>query len=160
MASLRYRGSFPVARLDLVSPVLPVEASLFGFSAFRVNDMNASARPSVSFTLAVSNPSPVSVPVGFLFLIPLNVETDQYRGGAAMVPASPAATSAECAQQCRATSGCQSWAYLKGTALCTLSRDAPMNIYTAGLDSGLVSSYVGLVRTASLVRAKVNFTVK
>ena len=85
---LAYQGSYPVSKL---TPVLGdggdgIDVDLFAFSTYKVNDMNASARPLVVFTLAVATDTTwvADSPLSFMMNLPLAIEPDMIRNGTAL----------------------------------------------------------------------------
>ena len=144
--SLRYSGSYPVSKLSVMdSAFAPLANSLdlFGFSAYKANDMDASARPAIAFSLTVGSVAEGSDSADFMFQLPLNIEPDQKRAG---TPISDNAvlnivTSAECRSACNANSACLSWNFDRVNENCTLQKDAPNNLYVPGVDAGLRSSW-------------------
>ncbi len=144
--ALRYSGSYPVSRLSVMdSAFAPLANSLdlFGFSAYKANDMDASARPAIAFSLAVGSVAKNSDSADFMFQLPLNIEPDQHRPGTPIsdhtVFNTP--TSAECRSACNANPACLSWNFDREIATCTLQKDAPNNLYVPGVDAGLPSSW-------------------
>eukprot|EP00937_MAST-01D_sp_MAST-1D-sp2_P006421 g6421.t1 len=145
VAALRYRGTHPVSRLDVLDDSFAPGAALtlFGFSAFKVSDRNASARPAAAFTLAVSNARAQAANATFMMQLPHAVEVDQARRGSA-ISAHPtpaglrgSAAAASCLQACAAQPACASWMLEAGQ--CTLQHDAPLNAYARGVTSGIKS---------------------
>ena len=117
VSELTYSGSYPVSRLSLSSADLGgLNADLFAFSTYKINDMNASARPMASFTLAVNAPNSNS-DVSFMMNLPTSIEPDMMRRGTALGAALSAASSAACLAACNAKSECLSWNYAKRTGM-------------------------------------------
>ena len=150
MPALRYSGTFPVSRLEVVDGPdaaqgpTAVDATLVAFSAFKAHDRAASARPAAAFALRVKNSAAAAAEVGFSFNMPFMIERDQLRAGTPLPlteqPAAAAATSAEaCAAQCNRAAACRSWVLRAGA--CTLQSDAPRNVYAAGVVSGLYGAW-------------------
>jgi non-lysosomal glucosylceramidase len=69
--ALRYGGAHPVSRLDVLDDLggSKVNASLFAYSVFKHNDMDATARPAAAFTLSVKNDGAEAANVSFLFQV-------------------------------------------------------------------------------------------
>jgi non-lysosomal glucosylceramidase len=146
VSSLTYFGSYPVSKLSPSTADLSgVQADLFAFSTYKVNDMNASARPMASFTLAVSAasaaPSNANNDISFMMNLPTAIEPDMVRRGSALGAAVGAESSAACLSACNANSACMSWNFARATKMCTLQRDAPNVFYSLGNDCGLRGSW-------------------
>lgn len=145
VAAMRYRGSFPVSRLDILEPALSnagtLRLDLFGYSHLAAHDMSASSRPAVAFTLSIANSGPTAANVSFAMLLPLLVETDQCRHGEALPRAAQpyglVGTAVACAQACATHEACRSWVWNATAQNCTLQADAPLNQYLQGVSSGL-----------------------
>ena len=69
--ALKYSGAYPVSRLQVEDTALTqgllTNLSLFGYPAYKVNDMEASARPAVAFPLALQ--AAASLPDGSVEVI-------------------------------------------------------------------------------------------
>ena len=141
--SLTYRGSYPVSKLTPSTVAADrgaqgIHADLFAYSVYKVNDMNASARPMVAFSMAVSTESTwVAAPFSFMMNLPLAIEPDMIRNGTAF-SATPVSASAECLKQCNQNLACTSWNFDRASQICTLQKGpAPNVFYKLGNDCGL-----------------------
>lgn len=77
---LRYAGAFPVSRLDIQdSSLVFQDSSLYAYSSFEPWNSEASAVPSISFSMLLTNPTNRSVAASFSMLLPLMQEKDQSR---------------------------------------------------------------------------------
>ena len=82
----RYRGAFPVSRLDVLDAQLlssggpELSASLYGFSRLALHDPNATATPAITFATVLRNPGDTPVRVSLLFTMP-DVLQQGARGG-------------------------------------------------------------------------------
>ena len=114
-----------------------VNATLFAYSALAAGDMAASARPAIAFTLSLSNAAKHPANATLLLNMPLQVETDQVRPGAPLVPATKAADGAACAELCQQHGACRSWNFQKSAGSCQLCSGVGLNRYMPGTDSGV-----------------------
>ena len=135
VAAIRYRGSYPTARLDLLDPTLPITSSVFGYSALRVGDLNRSATPALVLSVNLLNPTSEPVEVSFLFNLPFGIEVDQCRLGAASYRNFSSTDALLCVAACANETGCQSWNFLYSQ--CILNFDVPLNRWCAGSMAGV-----------------------
>eukprot|EP01051_Picozoa_sp_SAG22_P006579 SAG22_NODE_435_length_10524_cov_8.503789_7_plen_741_part_00 len=143
VGSMRYSGTHPISRLQVLDSIVDgVDATLFGYSAFKVGDMPASGRPAAAFTLAVANTGSAARNVSFMLQLPLQTEENQARPGTPLQGATPEVSSAaDCLAACAATEKCLSWLWTSATAACVLQSDAPLNRYAEGVTSGVAGSW-------------------
>lgn len=167
--AIQYQGAQPVSRLDVLDKSLPFTTSLFGYSTFKVADMDTSARPAVAFSLTVDAPSTgigalssaasgtrdtdpefesesgagsskaVGGDAAFFFALPLSVEQNTERRGGTVISTPAAAQPAGCVAACHANTGCASWTWKAGT--CSLQSDVPLNAFEAGSASGVAGTW-------------------
>jgi len=141
---LRYRGSFPVTRLDILDDTFPVELSVYGFSVFKPGDLNRSVTPAIMFSLNAFNPTEETQLVSFMLSLPFSNEPDTVRS-----PINPknvlkvisVPSPAECLHACDNLQGCASWSLTYGN--CTLQADVPPNNYHLGSFSGVSGKWSG-----------------
>lgn len=139
---MRYSGTHPISRLQVLDDVGGVEATLYGFSAFKVADMPASGRPAAAFSLAVTNGGNTARNVSFMLQLPLQTEEDQARPGTPLPGVTPeAASPADCLAACAKTGQCLSWTWTSATSTCVLQSDAPLNRWEKGVTSGIAGSW-------------------
>lgn len=147
VSALTYSGSYPVSKLSTVAADLGgLQADLYAFSTYKVNDMEASARPMAAFTLAASTTAAAAEDVTFMMNLPTAIEPDMIRRGTPLASADqPAAgttnTSAACLAACNANAACMSWNFVGASQTCTLQKDAPNVFYSLGNDCGLRGSW-------------------
>lgn len=139
VSTLTYSGSYPVAKLTVSPTDLPgiASAAVYGFSTYKVNDMEASARPMAAFTFAVASPPTAGSNVSFMFNLPSAIEPDMVRAGKIIGNPTPAPSSTECLAACNADPQCLSWNYVRESRTCKLQSDAPDVYYSLGTDCGL-----------------------
>ena len=99
--------------------------------------MEASARPAIAFTLTLRNTGQQQANASLLLNMPLQIETDQARPGAALVPAMRTADSSLCAEQCDKNEACNSWIFVALNTSCQLQSGFGLNSYRLGSDSGV-----------------------
>ena len=158
VTAIRYRGSYPTARLDVLDPALPVTASVFGYSALRVGDLNRSATPALVLSANLYNPSSEAVEVSFLLSLPFGLEADQCRLGEASYRNFSCGDARLCGAACANDSRCQSWNLLYQQ--CVLNLDVPLNRWCAGSEAGVkgewrwsTSGQSGATATSALLAA-------
>eukprot|EP01087_Luapelamoeba_hula_P006034 TRINITY_DN16187_c0_g1_i1.p1 TRINITY_DN16187_c0_g1~~TRINITY_DN16187_c0_g1_i1.p1 ORF type:complete len:1054 (-),score=97.01 TRINITY_DN16187_c0_g1_i1:147-3308(-) len=144
VASLRYRGSYPVTRLDIGDPQSPVEMAVFGYSVFKPGDLNRSVTPAIAFTLNAYNPSNEVQDVSLMLSLPFSNEPDTIRAPSpgnknVLRKVTITGGAAECMHLCRSTKSCASWSLTSGT--CTLQSDVPPNNYKPGSVSGVMGMW-------------------
>jgi non-lysosomal glucosylceramidase len=144
---LNYSGTYPVSRFVPVDAMMSnatgpgLDVALFAYSSLAAGDMEASARPAIAFTLAVRNTGPHEANASLLLNMPLQVETDQARTGAALGAAFNTTGSQACAEACQANAACMSWTHTRGRGIlggsCQLHSSVGLNRYTHGSDAGV-----------------------
>ena len=144
VAALRYQGSYPVSRLDVLDPSFPVELSIFGFSTFAPGDLNRSVTPAIVLSLNAYNPSLTEAQdVSFMLSLPFSVESDTVRVDASSVDSilasRSAATAVDCLHLCDAAPDCASWTWQENN--CTTMRDVPPNNYESDTVSGVAGNW-------------------
>lgn len=128
-----------------------LDAALYGFSALAVGNRVASARPAIAFPLDLHNSGSDNAVVSFMMNLPLLIEEDQLRAGTPLGTANFTIDAEACATRCMANAQCNSWVWTSPTdtgggatqpAKCQLQTDAPLNVYSRGVTSGLRGSWV------------------
>ena len=137
VSGLRYQGSYPVGRLDVLDASLGVEASVFAYSALRPFDLNRSATPALALSVNVHNAASTAQAVSLMFNLPFAVEADYTRTGSRGLRNVTAATAVACMQQCAGESQCASWTWRRSANGCTLNSDVPPNRYELGASAGV-----------------------
>ena len=135
VAGLRYRGSYPVGRLDVEDDLGGVELAVFAYYALRPFDLNRSATPALVLTLTAHNPTSAAQEVGFFVNLPWGVEADQTRAGSAFRTVANVTGASACMHLCAEADQCASWTLVG--ADCALSADVPLNRYQTGASSGV-----------------------
>jgi non-lysosomal glucosylceramidase len=145
--AIQYSGSYPVSRLQLLDTALPVQASIFAFSKLVPGDPEASALPAIAFTVVITNPTSAPVNVSFLATLPLPAINDCARSGTNVSAVTAAANASQCLNLCSAAGPlCASWTYSPTSPLaaggnCTLNRDVPLSVFSAGAFCGVSGSW-------------------
>lgn len=139
---IRYSGTHPISRLQILNAAPEMEVALYGYSAFKVGDMPASGRPAAAFTLSVANSKSTARNVSFMMQLPLQSEEDQARPGTPL-PGSPLtlATASACLSACERTQKCLSWTWTAVSSSCILQSDVPLNRYSRGVTSGVAGTW-------------------
>ena len=145
--AIEYSGAYPVSRLS-ANISTHMTTDLYGWSTFIPGNMKKTARPAVSFTLAVKNKQHLySSKASLLFNLPIQLERDQLRSGT-VISSSTTADAETCLTQCNNATvgaidgGCHSWTWTTATKACNLQSDAPLNRYALGVTSGLAGEWI------------------
>jgi hypothetical protein len=144
--AITYSGSWPLARLAVADGALdaaaggPLGLALFAYSRFVPGDVNASAAPSVTFTLRATNPSTTEPLNLSLFLsLPLSATNDCWGGSGEKTTVLPVPSWAACRAACAAAAAtdCAAWWFDGLTATCTLDPGLFLVGYKAGATCGV-----------------------
>ena len=71
---LLYSGAFPVSRLRLSDPALPLNVSLYAYNDFQLHNAANAATPAIVFSLILSNPTSEALETSFMFNLPNHIE--------------------------------------------------------------------------------------
>ena len=145
VSSLTFSGTYPVTRLVLdpsdfkgtaegAGGGMPAAASVYGFSTLRPTDLEGSAAPQITLTLAASNPTGEAMNVSFMFALPMAAMTDcQRHGDGKGGDGSIVRTYQGCLHACHASPSCASWEYDDdGAGTCRLNADVPLTAHAPG----------------------------
>ena len=83
LATARFTGEYPLARIDFEDPDLPVRVALEAFSPFIPHDAEDSGLPVAILRYRVTNPGPAPAKVSIAFSVENPVKVSPDRGGAA-----------------------------------------------------------------------------
>jgi len=67
VSTIEYNGAFPVSRLRFSDPALPLDVTLYAYSAFRPFEADLCSTPSVLFTFVVHNSANEPIEASLLF---------------------------------------------------------------------------------------------
>ena len=134
--SMRYQGSYPAARLDVLDAALPVEMSVYAYYRLKPTDLIRSVAPAFVLSANVRNPSSSPINATFGWTLPFGIETDQLRSGKPIKNLSTE-TADDCLQQCAQASTCASWTFDLASTNCQLNSDVPLNYFQGGAASGV-----------------------
>ena len=144
VASLTYRGAYPVGRLDVGEPALAAAGltlSLFAHHRLVPGDAPASAAPAATFTLTASNSGAADAPLSLALLFPMGGMENCRRVGGGVLATPAAAGAAGCLHACAATAGCAAWNFAAGSGggggNCTLLDAALLMVFEAGTTCGV-----------------------
>ena len=131
---------------------LPVTATIYAYSRYKVGDMNTSATPSVAFTAVLGNPLNETITASFMFNFPHGIEPHtqrvtyqpspdedtpyQGRHGAPLQTV-VATDTMSCFDFCNSVGACSSWSYDEVANVCIIYDDVRLNGYQAGHSSGV-----------------------
>jgi non-lysosomal glucosylceramidase len=108
VAALRYAGAFPVSRLTLEDPEVPVGVELYAYSEFHVRDPDGSATPAAIFTFRFRNPSDRAIEAAAMFLLP-NAIGGRFDGAEGLVLSKPGTDPDSGSLVLRPDAGTASW---------------------------------------------------
>jgi len=74
VSQIEYAGAYPVSRLRVTDPDLPIQVDLFAYSEWVPGDPRASATPAIFFTFRLSNPLHRTVETAVCFNLPNHME--------------------------------------------------------------------------------------
>ena len=74
LAQIEYSGAYPVSRLRLSDPELPLTVDLYAYSEFRIRDAVGSAAPAVIFSFRMGNPTIQTAEAALLFNLPNHIQ--------------------------------------------------------------------------------------
>ena len=145
-------GAHPMSKLVVMDSRLPVTATVYAYSRYKVGDMNTSATPAVAFTAILENPLNETLTASFMFNFPHGIEPHTQRLRSQMSPNESqlyqdcsgkplesivATDPTACFEFCNDISACSSWTYDKAGNLCIIFGDVRMNGYQDGYSSGV-----------------------
>ncbi|CAH1781975.1 unnamed protein product [Owenia fusiformis] len=152
VSALRYQGAYPVSKLEVIDDSIPVDITTYAYSSYKVGDMNASALPSIAFTMVFTNPSTTdNVLTYMIFNLGVGIEemtqrtakpTDDGKTDWKSPRSIPVSNTSACAQKCKNSNDCKSWTFFKKTKMCQLSEVANLNTFNEDTNSGLPQEWV------------------
>ena len=150
VSGIRYRGSYPVGRLDLVEPALPVTVSVYSYFALKPTDLNRSATPAFVLSANIHNPfASQSRDVAFMWSLPFGVESDTSRLSGPGYANLTRDSAVLCMEACAEQEQCASWTFTSTVGLCTLQSDVPLNYYAHSYSSGVKGQWTWQQRAAA-----------
>ncbi|CAF3641209.1 unnamed protein product [Rotaria socialis] len=137
--TIKYHGSYPVSKLELIDSTLIANMDLYAYSTLKVGDLNRSMTPAIIFSLNIENPNDYSISVDFMFNVPLSVQIDQTRLSKNVIRQITTNTYAECLSFCDQNNLCASWNWFitDNQNTCLLYSDIGNNVYLNGHVSGV-----------------------
>ncbi|CAF2079577.1 unnamed protein product [Rotaria magnacalcarata] len=137
--TIKYHGSYPVSKLELIDSTLIANMDLYAYSTLKVGDLNRSMTPAIIFSLNIENPNDYSISVDFMFNVPLSVQIDQTRLSKNVIQQITSNTYAECLSFCDRNNLCVSWNWFitDNQNTCLLYSDIGNNVYLNGHVSGV-----------------------
>ena len=138
VSSIQYQGSYPVGRLDVLEPALPVTSSVYAYFALKPTDLSRSATPAFVLSANLHNPSPSeALEVAFMWSLPFGVESDTSRLNGPGYANLTRDSAVLCMEACTSQQQCASWTFTSSVGLCTLQADVPLNYYAFSYSSGV-----------------------
>lgn len=138
VSQIGYSGAYPMSRLSLNDPRLPLQSNVFAYSTLVPGDMQSSAYPAAVLTLAASNPSSTQAYTAqWTFVLPFGAINDCRRPSTNVSATVTVAGYAACLHECSATADCASWSYNVASGACALARDVPWSVHADGYYCGV-----------------------
>lgn len=141
VSSLTYSALYPLARLSPSVNDFGIPVSLFAYSKLVPGDPVASAAPSVSFSLAISNTGSEPINVSLYLSVPFGAVNDCARTSSSLVTNLTTADFATCLTACSNNTLCASWTWISETGSCRLAKDVPLSTHSGGSYCGLKGSW-------------------
>eukprot|EP00731_Ephydatia_muelleri_P017942 Em0010g1040a len=153
--SLMYQGAHPMSKLVVMDSRLPVTATIYAYSRYKVGDMNTSATPAVAFTAVLENPLNENITASFMFNFPHGIEPHTQRSFEQMPPnkegqetTPPVGKVLEgvvdpvtCFEACNADPVCSCWNYATSNQACIIYPYVLLNGYMEGVYAGVKGSW-------------------
>ncbi|CAD5124032.1 DgyrCDS12336 [Dimorphilus gyrociliatus] len=151
--AIEYGGEFPVSRLKIQDTRLSVNTELLAYSSYFVNDMESSAKPAISFTFNLENPTSNSISIDLLLNMPIDIEkgyertSSQNGQGGPPVTAKPVriitnlSDDVSCSDECQRSNDCSTWTFYKSTKQCKIYNTVNLNTFNEDASSGLKGSW-------------------
>ena len=150
-AHLPTAGAHPMSKLVVMDSRLPVTATIYAYSRYKVGDMNTSATPAVAFTAVLENPLNENVTASFMFNFPHGIEPHTQRSFEQMPPnkegqetTPPVGKVLEgvvdpvtCFEACNADPVCSCWNYATSNQACIIYPYVLLNGYMEGVYAGV-----------------------
>ena len=142
-----------MSKLVVMDNRLPVTATIYAYSRYKVGDMNTSATPAVAFTAVLVNPLNEKITASFMFNFPHGIEphtqriTPQISHNGTLYKSPPIRTvdtidALTCFEHCSTTEICSSWSYDELGRTCLLYENVRLNGYKSGNSAGVKVSGV------------------
>ena len=77
--AIKYHGSYPVSKLELIDNQLMANMDLYAYSILKPGDLNRSLTPAIIFSLNIQNPNNYPISIDFMYNVPLSTQIDQTR---------------------------------------------------------------------------------
>lgn len=137
--TIRYQGSYPVSKLELIDDTLIANIDLYAYSILKPGDLNRSMTPAIILSLNVQNYNDYPIAIDFMYSAPLSVQMDQVRLSKHIIKQETIDTYADCISLCDQNNLCASWNWqvVNNQNQCTLYSDIGNNVYLSGCFSGV-----------------------
>ncbi|CAF1262015.1 unnamed protein product, partial [Didymodactylos carnosus] len=76
---IKYYGSYPVSKLELINDTILANIDLYAYSIFKPGNLNRSMIPAIIYSLNIYNPNSYPVNIDFMYSLPLSCQIDQTR---------------------------------------------------------------------------------
>ncbi|CAF0731261.1 unnamed protein product [Adineta steineri] len=137
--TIRYHGSYPVSKLELIDYTLIANMDLYAYSILKPGDLNRSMTPAIIFSLNIHNPNDYPISIDFMYNAPLSVQIDQIRLSKNILQQIASDTYIQCISLCDQNSLCASWNWqnMNNQSTCILYSDIGNNVHLNGHVSGI-----------------------
>ncbi|CAF4796443.1 unnamed protein product [Rotaria sp. Silwood1] len=137
--TIRYYGSYPVSKLELIDYKLIGNMDLYAYSILKPGDLNRSMTPAIIYSLNIENPNDYPIAIDFMYNVPLSVQIDQTRLSKNVIQQITSNTYIQCISLCDQNNLCASWNWhiVNNQNTCLLYSDVGNNVYLSGHVSGV-----------------------
>ena len=137
--TIKYHGSYPVSKLQLIDSTLIANMDLYAYSVLKPGDLNRSMTPAIMFSLNIENPNDYPIGIDFMYNVPLSVQIDQTRLSKNVIQRIISDIYIQCISLCDQNELCASWNWQidNKQTTCFLYSDVGNNVYSRGCVSGV-----------------------
>jgi non-lysosomal glucosylceramidase len=142
--TIRYHGSYPVSKLELIDYTLIANMDLYAYSILKPGDLNRSMTPAIMFSLNIHNPNDYPIGIDFMYNVPLSAQIDQTRLSKNIIQQIASDTYTQCISLCDQNTLCASWNWqiVDNQNTCLLYSDIGNNVYLNGHVSGVRGQWI------------------
>ncbi|CAF2990139.1 unnamed protein product [Rotaria sp. Silwood2] len=137
--AIRYYGSYPVSKLELIDYKLIANMDLYAYSILKPGDLNRSMTPAIIYSLNIENPNDYPIAIDFMYNVPLSVQIDQTRLSKNIIQQIISDTYIQCISFCDQNNLCASWNWhiVNNQNTCLLYSDIGNNVFLSDHVSGV-----------------------
>ena len=139
-----------MSKLVVMDNRLPVTATIYAYSRYKVGDMNTSATPAVAFTAVLVNPLNENITASFMFNFPHGIEPHTQRPYHQLTPKEEEETThpvgkvlkgvvdpVTCFEACNGDPVCSCWTFNTADQSCVIYPYVLLNGYQEGCYAGV-----------------------